>query len=64
MKQIIDSSGQPINGMFRNSDGSLSLNISNEYKKNKLVHDNFNKLSSEILELREQMKLILEKLNG
>ena len=64
MKQVIDNSGQIISDLIRNSDGSLSLNNGNAYNKNKLQHDNFNRLTTEIEQLREQMKIILEKLNG
>jgi hypothetical protein len=64
MKQVVDSTGNFVDGMFRNSNGSLVLNTNTAYQKNKLQHDKFASLTSEVNLLKEQMKLILEKLNG
>jgi hypothetical protein len=64
MKQVADLNGNAIDGMFRNKDGSLSLNNHSAYNKNKLQHDKFTSLTNEVNFLKEQMKLILEKLNG
>lgn len=64
MKPVADVNGVVIEGMFRNPDGSLTLNNHAAYKKNKLQHDKFSSLTKEVDLLKEQMKMILEKLNG
>lgn len=64
MKQVADINGNVVDGLFRNRDGSLSLNNQMAYKKNKLQHDKFTSLTDEVNLLKEQMKSILEKLNG
>lgn len=64
MKQVADSSGNVVEGIYRSSDGSLVLNNNNAYQKNKLQHDKFTSLTNEVNLLKEQMTKILEKLNG
>ena len=64
MKKVVDSSGNEIVGLYRNSDSSLTLNNQEAYRKNKLHHDKFTNMTTEIDILKEQMKQILEKLNG
>lgn len=64
MKQILDKNGNIISGLFRNDDGSIVANDITTYKKNKLQHDKFTSLTNEVNLLKEQMKNILEKLNG
>lgn len=63
MKPVIDKNGAVIEGLFRNNDGSLTINNRAAFNKNKIQHDNFASLSREVQALQEQMKLILEKLN-
>lgn len=65
MKQISDSNGIPIRGLFRKDDGSIVVNDPVSLKKNELITNNINKLNSEVSELRTQMndlmKLIQQK---
>lgn len=64
MKKVVDARGSVIDGLYRNSDGSLTINNNTAFNKNNIQHRNFAKLMSEVSVLQEQMKLILEKLNG
>ena len=64
MKQVADSNGNVVEGLFRHADGSLSLNNQAAYNKNKLQHDKFTSLTYEVNLIKEQITLILEKLNG
>lgn len=64
MKPIVDKNGNLISGLYRNKDGSIVNDDVNSYHKNKLQHDKFTSLTNEVNILKEQMKIILEKLNG
>ena len=64
MRKVTDANGNIIDGLFRSNDGSLSLNNQAAYIKNKLQHNNFTSLTHEVELLKEQIKLILEKING
>ena len=63
-KQVIDSSGNVVDGLFRGDDGSLTINNSDAYRKSKIQHEKFASLNDEINGLKEQVNKILEKLNG
>jgi len=64
MKSVIDSRGNLIEGLFRNSDGSLTINNSAAYQKNKSQHDKFASITRDVAYLRETLDKILEKING
>lgn len=64
MKQTIDESGKTIDGLFRNTDGSLMINNSSAYIKNKIQHDKFAELTNQVKYLNETVNKILEKING
>ena len=64
MRQVATENGTVIDGLYRNTDGSLSLNNFDAFKKNKLQHEKFATLTSEVCILREQVNKILEQLNG
>lgn len=55
MKQLSDSSGTPIRGLFRKDDGSIVVNDPQSLKKSELVAHNINKLNGEVSELKKQM---------
>lgn len=66
MKQIADSNGIPIRGLFRKDDGSIVVNDPVGLKKNELVALNINKLNNEVDELKKQMAelMVLIKQKG
>jgi len=64
MRQVIDASGNPVKGLFRRADDSLVVINEAEFAKNKISHDAFESLNKEVMELKRQMKLILEHING
>lgn len=64
MKQVVDSTGKEIVGIFRKDDGSfVSMNYA-EFKKSKTQHDSFLALNNEVDLLKKQVQQILETLNG
>ena len=64
MRQVVDSNGNPIRGLFRRADDSLVVIDQQEFEKNKISHQAFEALNNEVSQLKNQMALILEKLNG
>ena len=64
MKQIVDDDGNQIFGLYRCKDGSIVTVDISSYQKNKLQHDKFYSLTNEVNILKEQIKIILEKING
>jgi hypothetical protein len=63
MKQVIDSSGNVINGLFRNSDNSLIFKDDIALSKSIASNNVFTTLNNEVQELKEQMNRIMEMLN-
>lgn len=64
MKPVIDSSGTKIKNLFKNDDGSLVVRDSVGYARNKTSKDAFESINKEVAEMKQQLQLILEKLNG
>lgn len=64
MRQVVDSSGIAIKGLFRRTDDSLVVVNHEEFVKNKISHDAFEALNNEVMTLRKQVNQILESLNG
>lgn len=64
MIQVADRSGTPIKGLFKKSDGSLVVHDPAGLLKSKQQKNAFDTLNNEISELKQQMKLILDKING
>lgn len=64
---VVDSNGNLISGIKRNNSGGLSVDDPSGYTK--YVHEKHKdteivRLTNEVFLLKEQMKMILEKLNG
>jgi hypothetical protein len=51
MKQIVDSAGNPIKGLFKKPDGSVVVRNDAELKKNLIQHSTFDRLNNQITEL-------------
>jgi hypothetical protein len=51
MKQIVDASGTPIKGLFKNADGSVIVKNDVELKKNLKQHETFDRLNNQINDL-------------
>jgi hypothetical protein len=64
MKQIVDSSGAVIRGMFKTKDGAIVINDKFALDKAMSQSNIISSLNNEVNQLKEQMKMILEKLNG
>lgn len=67
MKKILDENGKEIPGIFKDRLGSIVINDDRAYKKylaelNKV--DEIRNLKEEILQLKKQMKTVLEHMNG
>jgi hypothetical protein len=62
MKQVVNSSGVPIDGMFKDSNGAIILDAPIKYKNNKIQHERFSEMNREIDDLKEKMQKILESL--
>jgi hypothetical protein len=63
MKQIVDYFGNKVQGHFKKSDGSIVVINNDELNKSKISIESFQKLRDEIDTLKEQMQIILKKLN-
>jgi hypothetical protein len=64
MRPVLDSNGNPIQGLYRRTDDSLVVVDDNAFKKNKISHDAFEALNNEVMTLKRQMEQILGMLNG
>lgn len=64
MRQVFDSNGVPIKGLFRRSDDSLVVINPEEFTKNKISHEAFETLNKEVMDLKFQVQQILEKIHG
>lgn len=51
MKQVIDSAGNPIKGLFKKPDGSVVVRNEPELKKNLKQHETFDRLNNQINDL-------------
>lgn len=60
MKQVVDSNGNNIGGLFRRDDGSLVVTDITALNRNKISHEVFAALNNEVKVLREQMDQILK----
>jgi len=64
MRQVVNSDGTVIKGLFRRADDSLVVVDSVEFQKNKISHDAFQALNSEVQSLKQQIAKILEHIHG
>lgn len=64
MKQVVDANGNPIKGLFKNNDGSIIVKDPDGLKKSQIQKNSFLALNNEVVDLRQQLRKILEKLNG
>lgn len=64
MRQVVDQNGHPIKGLYRRSDDSLVVIDEEAFKKNKISHEAFDALNTEVMTLKRQMEQILGMLNG
>lgn len=64
MKQVFDRAGFAIKGMFKKPDGSIVVHDDDAYNRSRLQHENINALNNEVAQLKEQVKQILEHING
>ena len=64
MKQVYDDRLQPINGLFRQDDGSLVVKDDNALKRSQAAHNVFDNINNELALLKEQMRVLLENING
>lgn len=59
MRQVLDKSGNPIKGLFRRSDDSLVVINQAEFERNRISHEAFESLNTEVRELKKQMEQVL-----
>jgi hypothetical protein len=64
MKQVIDESGKVIKGLFRTESGALVVKNELGLKQSIAQHTSIDSLNKEITQLKDQIALILETLNG
>lgn len=64
MKNVVDKTGAPIKGLFRKDDGSLAVVDHAGQKRSSVQKKVINDMHAEITDLKQQLKLILDKLNG
>lgn len=63
MRQVVDTNGNKIAGLYRKDDGSL-INIDpNGLTKCRIAKKNFNDINNEVVALRAQLNIIMELLN-
>jgi translation initiation factor 6 (eIF-6) len=64
MRQVVDSNGTPITGLYRRADDSLVVVDDAAFMKNKISHEAFDALNMEVMTLKRQIEQILGMLNG
>jgi hypothetical protein len=64
MNQVIDNNGALIRGLYKKADGSLVVNDPQAFNQKKLHHETISSLNNEVATLKEQVKQILEHING
>jgi hypothetical protein len=58
MLQVVDSSGNPIKGLFKKADGSVIVKNDTELKKNLKQHETFDRLNNQIKDLTARVSEI------
>ena len=61
---VLDKNGTPITGLYRKPDGSFVNRNKSVYDKSVAQQSAFIALNNEVAELKEQIKTILEHING
>jgi hypothetical protein len=64
MRQVVDSTGVPVKGLYRRADDSLVVIDDCAFMKNKISHEAFDALNTEVMTLKRQIEQILGMLNG
>ncbi len=64
MIQVVDANGVPIKGLFKKADGSIVVKDQEALRKSQIQKNAFVALNNEVVDLKQQLKKILEKLNG
>lgn len=64
MKQVLNRNGDKIAGMFKTVTGAIVVNDKVALDRAMAQSNIIVSLNTEVNQLKEQMKLILEKLNG
>ena len=59
MKQVVDSQGIKISGLFKTESGSLVVQDTHGFFKNRASHGVFSELKDEISDLREKLNEIM-----
>lgn len=63
MKQVFDSKGNPVKGVFKKDDGSIVVKNETELVKNLKQHNIFDRLNTQIQDLTERLTRIESFLN-
>jgi len=58
MKQVLDSFGKPIKGLYKNQDGSVVVKNDAELKKNLKQRETFDRLNNQISDLQSRVSEI------
>jgi uncharacterized protein YdcH (DUF465 family) len=64
MKQVVDKNGAPVKGLFKKDDKSLVVLDREAFRRSQAQHAAIDTLNREVASLKDQMRQILEKLNG
>lgn len=62
MKEVLDPSGHKIKGLRKGADGSFLVIDKEEYDRITAQHNIFEKINTEMAEMRAQLNVLLEKL--
>lgn len=64
MRPVIDSSGVRIKNLYQKYDGSLVVKDDAAFARSKTAKEAFDTLNKEVADLKQQIQLILEKINA